>query len=935
MDSVTSGKGWGGGFRALVTVVLFWAGLSVCPYYASAQQTYLKGNVCDSLSLAPLPGVVVELEDSFGRSVHYTTSGIEGDFIFNSIPYGAYLLRFSMLGYLPLEVKINAGDNNAGTLFMKADAMVIEAAVHSEQAIRTSQNGDTLIYSAAAYRTMMGASSEDMIAKMPGISVSSSQVEANGKKVSKVMVDGREYFGDDVMTALKNIPADLISEVEVLNKMSDEAEMTSISDGNDYTAINIVTKKGARDRMMAGRLYGGYGIPDKYIVGGSGNYFGKESSLTVLAMANNISRYNFVSEDLVSASSSGAGESGGSFSVKPLAGVSSVQSAGLNYSDRWFNGSYMFNRIDNRNVADNVRRRVLSGTSHQLTTTQTDFNAENSTHKFTAKITPLPKGNHSLILRPTISFQDMYDVRVQRIGLRDISEDEGAIDTLFRRNRLTDGDNDRWNINARLSAVYRYRFSRPGRNISVSLGGSYYRNSGLEHSAQYSFNKEETGFDIPSASSYSRQYRDRKTVNYGANAGLTYTEPLTRRSRMAFDYKFSYQGSIGDNLTYLFDRKADAFLEDADMRQSAVSRNVFMTNVLGARYNYGYRKMTVTASLSYQHVDYSGKSRMPLEYTSERDFDNLLYSLVANLPFNPENSLRIEARSRTQNPSVNMMQTAVNLNNPAYVRSGNPDIVPSYLHSVEARYIHTDRKRGETISVSLNFSGSGNYLSDSLVVDSPGFEVADGVPLGDGNQFSKPVNLPGYYRLSGKFTYGFPVRFLSSNLNVDASAMVSSIPGMINADVVPVHRNAFSAGMRLDSNISENIDFTLSYNARYTSNEFSGRNGVNRNNYFTQNALGRAKWIFWKGFVLTGSVHFQQNLNVDGLYNDRLVYCDVFIGKKLFRNSLGEVNVGVNDLFNGTRRNYRHTINSNGTSDNTDIGLGRYFSVQFVYHLRH
>lgn len=906
---------------------------------AFAQQTCLKGCICDSLTLAPMPGVVVELNEIYKQSDHYVTSGQDGVFVFNNIPEGKYKLRCSVLGYVTRELRVSGNVTDLGLILMREDIIALDAAVHTEEAIRTSQSGDTLSYNAAAYKTMMGASSEELISKMPGIAVGAREVEANGKKVSKILIDGKEYFSDDVMTALRNIPADLVSEIEVVNKLSDEGEMTGISDGEDYTAINIVTKKRSGKGAVTGRFYGGYGIPDKYIAGASVNYLGEERTATLLGMANNISKYNFVSDDLVSASSSGGGSVDGNFQVKPLSGLSSVQSFGANYSNSWFNGSYMFNRITNHNYSDNVRRRFLDEDWEQVTSTGSDFDAKNNTHRFTGKFSVNPKGKHSLVIRPSVSYQNLFDERFQKIGLHNVSltadELTGVRDSLFKRNRTVRSDNDRWNVNARMSLVYRYRFKKSGRSLSVSASGSYYRYSGLDHSSQFTILDPLAGFDEQKAKSSSRQYRDRLTENYSFSAGTTYTEPIDRKNRLALDYRFTQTGSLGDSRTYLFDSDAGTFLDAPDLRQSAVSSNIFRTHLAGMRYNFRYRKLQVTASLSYQRVDYQGTSLMPTQYTVHRGFNNPIYSVVANLPFNPENSLRIDARSRTSNPSVSMMQGSVNLTNPSFVRSGNPDIVPSYLHNVNVRYIHTNRRKGSTVSVSMSVSGSGNYLCDSLVVDSPDFEVAEGVKLGDGNQFSKPVNLGGYYKVSGRFTYGFPVNFLSSNFNIDLSGFVSSVPGMINADYVPVHRDGCSLGGKLDSNISDRLDFTLSYNAKYVNNEYSSARGVTRNNYFTQNARGSVKWIFWKGFVLTGSLHFQQNLSIDRRYNDRLLYCDIFLGKKLFRNRMGEINIGVNDLFNATGRYFRHTINANGATDSSDLGMGRYFSIQFVYHLRH
>lgn len=901
-----------------------------------SQTNYLRGRICDSLSLAPMPGVVVELNDRDGSTLHYSTTGEDGSFSFRNIGFGIPMLRCSILGYRSRTIKLNDTDSDIGTILMQEDAIAIEAAMLKDQAFRSSQNGDTLIYNAAAYKTMMGSSSESLISKMPGISVSSQSVEANGKKVTRILVDGQEYFDDDVMTALKNIPADLVSEVEVLDKRSDEAEMAGMDDGNDFTAINIVTKRKGGEGILSGRLYGGYGLTDKYIAGGSLNYLGKERSAALLGMANNISKYNFISDDLVSASSSNGSSVDGNFAVKSLAGISDVQSVGGNYTNRWFNGSYMFNRIDNGNASSSVRRRAVRDGLDQLTSTSSDYEAQNNTHRFASKISISPRGKHSLIVRPSLTYQDIYDTRYQETGLHNIlAVSSSAVpDTTFIRNRTNGSDNDRWTINTRLTATYRYKFNKPGRTLSATLGAGYYHYTGLEHSLQHTILNEECGFDNTLASSYSKQYKDRATDKYTLNGGVTYTEPLGKRSRLAFDYRYTHSSSDGDNRTYSFNKKEDAYNTEPDSKQSAISTSLFMTHLAGARYNYKNKKLQVTGSLSYQSVDYRGTSEMPLEYSVRRHFDNIIYNLVGNVFFNRQNTLRVSARSYTTNPSVTMMQGAVNLNNLSNIRAGNPDIIPSYQHNVEARYIHTNKKKGSTFSLSANYTGSPNYLADSLVVDSPDFEVAEGVKLGEGNLFSKPVNLSGYRKLTGKFSFGCPVGFISSNFNVNGSATMSSVPGMINGDKVPVRRNGFSLGTRLDSNISDRIDFTLAYNGQYTLNEYSNSIGVTRNNYFTQHARGSLKWIVWKGLTFTGSVHYLQNRNIDRYYNDKLTYCDIFIGKKLFRNQLGEVSIGVNDLFDASRRNYHHSISSSGATDSVDSGIGRYFSIQLVYHLR-
>ena len=118
----------------------------------------------------------------------------------------------------------------------------IDATVKTERATRSEQKGDTLIFNAAAYQVIENADSERLISKMPGIAVSDSGVEANGKEVARILLDGQEFFGNDVLTALRNVPADMVKQIEVINRLSDEAQLTGVDDGNGHMAINIVTK---------------------------------------------------------------------------------------------------------------------------------------------------------------------------------------------------------------------------------------------------------------------------------------------------------------------------------------------------------------------------------------------------------------------------------------------------------------------------------------------------------------------------------------------------------------------------------------------------------------------------------------------------------------------------------------------------------------------
>lgn len=916
--------------RIRCTYILSLLILNVFTGYASTDTKDITGTVRDSLDMSPQTGAVIELVDTVsGQSTAYRTSDTEGNFIFEKAVTSGRTIRVSMMGYITKNVRISE-DGRLGDILIVPESQFIESALVKGEAIRSTQSGDTLSYNAAAYRTMLGSDSEALISKMPGISVTDEGVDANGRDVRKIMIDGQEFFGDDVLTALKNIPADMIAQIEVINKLSDEAQLTGVDDGNGYTAINIVTKRQTRDGSLVGRLYGGYGIPDKYMAGGNVNYFDEKQSASLVGMGNNISKYNFTSSDLVGASSSTEVSAGNDFRVKPLAGLSSVASIGANYTNKWFNGSYFFNRIANSNLSSGTKETRLDTDKEQLSEWDSDFGALNFNHRFSAKITVSPASRHSLIIRPYINVEDRTDRREQKTDFRNRNGEE----LKFVRKRLNISDNDRGAVNAGGSVSYRYRFSNRYRSLSASLSGRYYRNYTEELTSQYTFTDEDTDFEISGARGRTAQRRERLTDQTTASASLTYTEPVSKKSRLNIEYRFNGVFSKGDNQAYKMNFNTGEYNDKPEKNQSSINKTEFITNTIGVRYNYYFKKMTVTAGLSYQNVGFTGTYTLPVDNLSDRSFHNAVYNVIANLPFNPENTLRFEARGRTINPSVNTLQTAANLSNESNIRAGNPDIVPTYIHDVKLRYIHTDKKKGMTLSVALNWLNSPNYICDSLVINNPDFIVTDGVTLGEGNQYTKPVNLGGYNKLTGKFTFGIPFKAISSNFNLNSSISVSELPGIINGDYVPVHRNWYDLGVRMDSNISENLDFSLGYTGRYTMNEFSSRFGKTENNFFSQTATGRVKYVFWKGMTVTGSVRYRQDVNTDGKYNDQFVFCDLFIGKRLFKDQLGELSIGVNDLLDEGTRHFGHTISASGTSDTINQGIGRYITVQFVYNLR-
>ena len=295
-------------------------------------------------------------------------SGYRGAASISSLAYGEYALTVSFIGYNNLDTtfRLSTPRLNLGTLRLKPGVQ-IETVVKEVKAMRTSQKGDTVSYNAGAFKVTNDADVEGLLKKMPGITVTDGVVETQGEEIKKVFVDGKEFFGEDVTTAIKSLPAEAVDRVEVYNKLSDAAEFSGMDDGEGYKALNIVTKPGMRQGQF-GKLYAGFGYDAetttedrfKYLAGGNANIFTGDTRISLIGLFNNVNQQNFSFEDILGVSGGGGGRRGGvgQYMMRPQSGVATVNALGVNYSDTWgkrdqvsVQGSYFFNNTDTRNLS--------------------------------------------------------------------------------------------------------------------------------------------------------------------------------------------------------------------------------------------------------------------------------------------------------------------------------------------------------------------------------------------------------------------------------------------------------------------------------------------------------------------------------------------------------------------------------------------------------
>ena len=523
-----------------------------------AQSGTLRMRLVDRTGREPVAGAVVELlaQADTTRNPLYTASGGDGEVRLQQVPAGEWLLRVTSLGYKPLArpVRTSGGDEELGTLELTPDAETIEEVVLEVPALRSSIRGDTLSYRASAFKVTFGADAGALIGKMPGLEIADGVIEAQGRTVQRVFVDGREFFGSDVMSAIRNIPADMVESIDVFNSQGDQSEFTGVDIGDGYTAINIVTQPDKR-RGVFGRLFAGYGLTDKYIGGGNVNIFNQSRRLSIIALANNVNIQNFSFEDILGTTDQGQAKAragSDNFMVRPLEGISTVQAVGVNYSDDWgkrakITASYFFNRADNRNESLTDRQTFTSTEKLVLYDAQGDSRIENTNHRFNSRFDYRFNDRHSLMMRTAFSIQD-YLQQGETFSRTDNRFSEEDIRFVNRRRSFS--FNDRFGYTVSNSLIYRYRL--PGkllRNLTFGVGGRYSGGDQYSLPRQYTF-RDEADIEADTADCDARNISRtrREQPGYSVNGNVTYTQALSRRSRMSAEYRVTYAANSVDRL---------------------------------------------------------------------------------------------------------------------------------------------------------------------------------------------------------------------------------------------------------------------------------------------------------------------------------------------------------------------------------------------------
>ncbi|MFD2999230.1 outer membrane beta-barrel protein [Pontibacter toksunensis] len=887
---------------------------------AYAQSAAVFGTVKGGSDATVLPGATVILENSAGNP-NATATDSEGKFRFERVAPGQYTLRVNYLGFQSLArpVQLQGTSLDLGTLTLQEEATAIKEVQVIGRVPLGTQKGDTTQYNAGAFKTTPDASAEDLVTKMPGVTIQDGKVQAQGEDVKQVFVDGKRFFGQDADAALRNLPAEVIESVQIFDRRSDQSQMSGFDDGNREKTMNIVTKKDKRSGQF-GKISAGYGTDDRYMVGAAVNFFNGDRRLTVTALSNNINMLDFSVGE-----TPGGGMRGrrGGWGGRTPTGIISTNMIGVNYSDMWGekmevsgNYSFMNREYDERRYSfQEFTQPTFPGQTYNEN--RSSINVEN-VHRFNMRLDYKINEKNRLLITPNISVQQ-NEANANLFG--QTRWNEGLL------NETSDVSNsENASINFDNSIFYSHSFTKPGRVFSTRLNTGYNSNNGDYYRVSNTiyFNDESRNVDL-------RQYSDTDRTGYSWEGNVSYTEPISEHGRVQLEYEIGNRDNDSDRRTYSYAEQTGRYSE-LDTIFTSTFRSQYLTQEAEIGYQYDTEKIRLQAEVEYQHAQLQNDQQFPRLLNFDRTFHSILPSAQLEYKFSKTRTLFLDYRADTDAPSVEQLQDVYDPSNSVNARIGNPNLDQSSENRFMMRYRNFDPETNKVFFVFLMSSMTQNYIANSTFTLQEEIRLSDDFALGQGARLTRPVNLNGYWNIRSFFNYGQPVSFINANVNVNGGVGYARIPGLNNDRLNYANSTNMRLGLGFSSNISEKLDFNLSTTSSY--NLIENTQLTNQNsNYFNQSTQLRYNWIFWKGLVYRTELNHQYNSGLSAGLDANYLLWNMSISKKVFKNQKGEVSLSVNDLLN-QNVSVQRNVRSDYIEDVQTNVLQRYFMLTFTYNIR-
>ena len=840
---------------------LLWAVFLLFTISLSAQSIKLRGFIKDSIG-APLElaNVIATVKTSGGIE-SYAITNYQGRFLLDLPKGNVYLLKASFLGYETIEQSFTV---TADAVDMELDFVLNSQAAELDGVelvyeMPVSVKGDTIVYNADSFTNGEERKLGDLLKKLPGVKINENgEIEVEGKTVSKVMVEGKDFFDGDSKLATQNIPADAVDKVEVLRNYNEVDQMRGLGNDQDNIAINIKLKEGKKN-FWFGEVAGGAGIADqeeRYLVHPKLFYYSPKYSINLITDFNNIGEVPFTFRDYFNFTGGfrnfnrGGGtnfnirESDLGFATSQNNQANDIETKFLagNFSyaatKKWDISGFAILSDNSTNILNTSIRQFISTGATEKTNTENDQRNKLGMLKLSSTFKPNSRFqfDYDALFKISKQTEDATTLSVVDSGQNDILEvKENEPYSINQNANIYYTLNDKNIFAAQAQYLYQdedpfyqaIQDSIPFRGIFTTLVNPTDSNQDifdpLKQSERYGIN----------------QTRDVKTSKLDAKIDYYYVLNNTSNINVTLGSTLSSQKFKSGIFQTLDDQSENAFT-DSDFNNDVTYK--FSDVFFGLHYKLKTGKFTWTPGVTLHNYKLKnvqlGTSSYQNDWRVLPDF-NIIFDLKKS------ESLRF-------NYSVSSEYTDINDYARAYVFSdynrlfrGNRDLENSLSHSYNLAYFSFNLFNYTNLNGNINYTRRLEGIKANSEIE--------GI-----NEVSTPVNIASSFPDETWSAFGrFSKTIKKIEFGLDVNLAISNTFNIINTEVI--ESSSFTQNYRasVQSNFRNWPNFEVGY--RFTANEYD--NGGLKQSFFTNRPYANLNIRFLKDFRFKGEWDYYRYTN--------------------------------------------------------------------------
>ncbi|WP_165958150.1 outer membrane beta-barrel protein [Segetibacter sp. 3557_3] len=892
--------------------------------HAQSNSGTIKGRLQDSASKKGLSLATVTVFRAKDTSIlTYRLSDQNGEFKVPALPLNLLCrVMISFSGYKVYRKEFELTKDNAqldfGTITLADDPRLLDEVFVTAERPPVSIRKDTIEFNASAFKTLPSALVEDLLKKLPGIDIDpEGNIMVKGKQVNRLLVDGKEFFGGDAKIATKNLPANIVDKVQVMDDKEQIERNPDIAPADIGQIINIKLKRAIKQGWF-GKAYAGGGTDSRYETGAIVNAFRDTTQVSFLAYSNNVNKAGFGINDLQkiggfdrSGISSMSVSSQGGFAINGTSfggggqGIQRSTGGGININHQFrktltLNLQYFYGDVNSDFESLTNRQRFLQDTTQVVRSSGVN-NSFSANHRVGGTLIWKIDSLTTLTFRPGLT---LTKNRLQRNSFTDISDNfKGNLNSEenTQNSKETSG-------NYSHSLYLNKAFKKRGRMLMIN------NNLSVNDNLNDQYFDLVNVFYLDGTTIRSSQLRQRQTPNTNGYLNAAFTEPITKAISLRFGHTVNYTKE--SNALSPFNRNgAGKYIDLIDSLNSKIARTLIQ-NTTNAGLTWRKKDLMLTGSMNMLFLDYDNSY---LKTTPvNRSFNYLYPSLTISFK-----GMQLSYAANIRAPSAYDLQPVIDNTNRQFLFRGNPALKPQYARNLSFNYFKF-KPDGSSYSFYITGNRSDNAVIRENTIDKSGIQI------------SQPVNVSGLNSLNGSINYTKQYKF---NTNFRLS-LRPGIYGNYNEGVVSFNGNRsgsetvnYSSSLMLGLNWKDIIELNQRYGLNMSKTSYDNKNYYKNIEVITHSAESEIIIRWPKHIVWETLINYSYNPQVSPGIRKSFVRWNGGVNYLFLKEDKGQLKISFFDLLNQNISVYRYTT-ENSILDSQTSTLRRYFLLSFIYNLR-